>query len=77
MENYFIPLLIFVIGTCFGSFLSVIVSRTLSNKSGIIGGYSHCPHCLHRLAPSDLIPILSWLMKKGRCAYCHQQISPH
>ena len=36
---------------------------------------SHCPHCKHKLSPLDNIPLLSWLVLRGRCRYCHAPIS--
>lgn len=46
-------------------------SRNLS----IFTGRSQCPRCGHKLAPKDLVPILSWLFLRGRCRYCGQPIS--
>jgi leader peptidase (prepilin peptidase)/N-methyltransferase len=42
---------------------------------GIVREPSHCPHCKHRLAAHDNIPLLGWLLLKGRCRYCHASIS--
>jgi leader peptidase (prepilin peptidase)/N-methyltransferase len=36
---------------------------------------SHCPHCKHPLAPWDNVPLLSWLLLRGRCRYCKAPIS--
>lgn len=36
---------------------------------------SHCPHCRHKLAALDNIPVLSWLFLRGRCRYCRAPIS--
>ncbi len=36
---------------------------------------SHCPHCLSTLMPMDLIPVVSWVLARGKCAYCRQPIS--
>ena len=36
---------------------------------------SHCPHCRHTLSPLDNIPLLSWLVLRGRCRYCKRAIS--
>jgi leader peptidase (prepilin peptidase)/N-methyltransferase len=41
----------------------------------ILIGHSMCPECHHKLAPWDLVPVLSWLWLRGRCRYCHQPIS--
>ena len=42
---------------------------------GIVRQASHCPHCQHRLAPWDNIPLVSWLWLRGRCRYCKAPIS--
>ncbi|SRR5581483_7713706 len=48
----------------------------LSEKDlSVLQGRSMCPLCHHRLAAVDLIPLLSWLLLKGRCRYCHAPIS--
>lgn len=36
---------------------------------------SHCPHCKHKLAPWDNIPLIGWLLLRGRCRYCKAAIS--
>lgn len=36
---------------------------------------SHCPHCKHALSPVDNVPLLSWLLLRGRCRYCKAGIS--
>ena len=42
---------------------------------GIVREPSHCPHCKHPLAARDNIPVLGWLMLRGRCRYCGTGIS--
>lgn len=42
---------------------------------GIVREPSHCPHCRHRLSALDNIPLLSWIMLRGRCRYCGTRIS--
>lgn len=37
---------------------------------------SHCPICNHRIRPWQNIPVVSWLLLRGRCANCHNPISP-
>jgi len=63
-----------VLGLMIGSFLSVLLER-LDRKEGIVGGRSECPHCHHVLAWYDLIPLVSYVMLKGRCRYCGARIS--
>lgn len=43
---------------------------------GIVREPSHCPNCKHPLAARDNIPVLSWLLLRGRCRYCKSPISP-
>lgn len=38
-------------------------------------GRSMCPDCHHVLAAKDLVPVLSWLLLRGKCRYCHTPIS--
>lgn len=76
MENILISVILFFIGSCFGSFLSVVINRSLEGKKGIITGRSACPHCHHQLKFWNLIPIFSWLIQKGKCSFCHKKISP-
>lgn len=60
----------FTIGTCIASFLGLVVDR-FPNQS-IIAPRSHCDQCQHVLGVWDLIPIISQLLHRFRCRYCHQ-----
>lgn len=40
----------------------------------IVRGRSMCPHCRHELASRDLVPVLSWLLLRGRCRHCGHRI---
>lgn len=60
---------IFIIGTCFGSFIECMTQRTVIHES--VYGRSHCDYCGHTLHTLDLIPIISYLFLKGKCRYCH------
>lgn len=60
----------FTIGTCIASFLGLVVDR-FPNQS-ILAPRSHCDHCQHILGVWDLIPIISQLLHRFRCRYCHQ-----
>lgn len=68
MLNY---LLFFCIGSCFGSFFTVISER-LPLGNSLIRPASHCLNCQHPLARRDLVPVASYLCLKGRCRYCQQ-----
>ena len=58
-----------VLGLAFGSFLNVLIDR-LPRDQSIVYPPSHCPSCKTRLAVSDLAPVLSYLLLRGRCRYC-------
>ena len=57
-----------------GSFLNCVAMRVLSGES-VVKGRSHCMSCGHRLGALDLIPLLSWLLLRGKCRYCGSKIS--
>lgn len=61
-------------GLCFGSFVNAFVWR-LHKKKDWVNDRSICVHCKHVLAPQDLIPVVSWLLLRGKCRYCHKPIS--
>lgn len=65
----------FITGLCIGSFLNVVVLRGFSGES-IVLPPSHCPKCNHKLAWYDNIPVLSYLILRGKCRYCKEKISP-
>ena len=73
----FIIISLFILGTIFGSFLGVIIYRIRKNKKGIFFGRSECEHCHKKLKPLDLIPILSYVIKLGKCRYCKKKIGMH
>jgi len=64
-----------LLGSIFGSFISVLNHRTEHNLKGIFAGRSMCPHCKHKLGLLDLIPIFSFLFLRGKCRYCKKKIS--
>ena len=66
---------IFVLGLCFGSFLNVCIYRLPLGISAITPR-SACPKCKHGIALYDNMPVLSWLILRGRCRYCKAKISP-
>lgn len=63
---------VFIFGTIYGSFLNVLLWRLPEGKG--IGGRSHCRTCQHQLVWSDLIPLLSFIILRGKCRYCHKPI---
>ncbi len=68
-------ILIFIIGTLFGSFFSLAIYR-IPLKQDITHERSYCPKCNHRLEFLDLIPILSYVFLGGKCRYCKEKIRP-
>lgn len=66
---------VFLVSLCFGSFLNVVIYR-LPNKMNLATPPSHCTSCNHELKWYDNIPIISYLMLKGKCRYCGAKISP-
>lgn len=66
---------IFITGLAAGSFLNVVALRYLKKQSVVLPA-SHCPKCLTPLKFWDLIPLLSYLLLKGKCRYCQEVISP-
>ena len=66
---------VFAIGCCVGSFLNVVVWR-LPRGESLVTPPSACPKCGHKLSPRDNIPVLGWLILRGRCRYCKCPISP-
>jgi leader peptidase (prepilin peptidase)/N-methyltransferase len=67
--------LIFVLSAVIGSFLNVCIHRIPSGDS-IAFPASHCPYCRTPIRPWDNLPILSYLLLRGRCRTCKVAISP-
>lgn len=65
-------LLVFVAGTCIGSFLNVVIDRLPRGVS--LSGRSRCENCKKELGVLDLIPLLSYVMLRARCRYCHSSL---
>jgi leader peptidase (prepilin peptidase)/N-methyltransferase len=61
-------------GVVFGSFGSVVMHR-VPRQSSIVKPRSRCPACDHELSAADNIPILSYVLLRGRCRYCSARIS--
>jgi leader peptidase (prepilin peptidase)/N-methyltransferase len=64
----------FVLGTVIGSFLNVVLYR-LPRRMSIVWPPSHCPVCKKRIRWYDNVPIVSWLLLRGRCRDCQAPIS--
>lgn len=63
-----------LLGLCLGSFLNVCILR-LPNEQSLIRPPSSCPKCKQPIAWRDNVPVLSWLLLKGRCRGCGTPIS--
>ncbi len=61
-------------GLVIGSFLNVCIHR-LPRRESVIRPRSRCPNCSKPISAGDNIPVLSFLLLKGRCRACHQRIS--
>lgn len=66
--------LVFITGLCIGSFLNVVILRTLSEES-IVFPASKCPKCQAPLKWWHNIPVLSYILLRGKCAFCKEPIS--
>jgi leader peptidase (prepilin peptidase)/N-methyltransferase len=66
--------LVAVLGLLVGSFLNVVIHRVPRGESLLRPG-SHCPRCLAPIRPWHNVPVLGWLMLRGRCASCRAPIS--
>lgn len=64
-----------VFGLLIGSFLTVVIHRVPRNE-GIARGRSKCPSCGAEIRAVDNIPVVSWLLLRGRCRACKAPISP-
>lgn len=64
---------VFLFGLIFGSFGNVLIYRLPQGKS--IGGRSQCPKCNKTIEAICLIPVVSYLILRGKCRHCHKHIS--
>jgi len=67
-------LIAFIFGIVFGSFLNVVILRIPKDES-VVFEASHCTSCQKKLKPWHNIPIISWIVLGGKCAYCSAKIS--
>jgi leader peptidase (prepilin peptidase) / N-methyltransferase len=74
MAVFFLDMISFVFGAAIGSFLNVCIWRIPEGKS-IVFPSSHCPKCGKSIRPFDNIPVMSWLILRGRCRDCGESIS--
>ena len=70
----FLNLFIFVVGAVVGSFLNVCIFR-LPAEASIVKPRSQCPHCHHPVRNCDNIPLISFIILRGKCRDCGGNIS--
>lgn len=73
----------FLVGICFGSFVNMLIFRTaikydlFKNKFKVKNDkYSYCDECGRQLTWKENIPVLSWVIQKGKTTCCHKKLSP-
>lgn len=71
--NIVFDILIFIMGTVFGSFFTLAVYR-IPLGIDITHKRSFCPNCNHRLEFKDLIPVWSYVFLRGKCRYCGEKV---
>lgn len=74
MMSVFVTLLCSVVGLIIGSFLNVVIWRVPRGES-VVRPPSACPQCGRQIRPRDNVPVVSWLLLRGRCRHCHTHIS--
>ncbi|MFA6599733.1 MAG: prepilin peptidase [Candidatus Omnitrophota bacterium] len=70
-----IPFLVIALGLCVGSFLNVCIHR-MPKEESIVSPGSHCPACGKPVAWYDNVPLVSYLLLRGKCRQCGAKISP-
>lgn len=73
MPPWFLPLNLALLGAVWGSFIAALCSRWPNGES-IGAGRSRCDHCGTNIASYDLIPIVSFILLKGKCRACGKKI---
>jgi leader peptidase (prepilin peptidase)/N-methyltransferase len=71
----FVAVVCGVLGLAVGSFLNVVIHRVPAKQS-VVRPRSRCPKCETELAARDNIPVVSWLLLRGKCRTCGEPISP-
>ena len=71
----YLDFVVFVFGAAIGSFLNVCIHRMPRGES-IVNPPSHCPHCDARIQWKDNIPLLSYVVLRGKCRHCGERINP-
>jgi leader peptidase (prepilin peptidase)/N-methyltransferase len=74
VKSWSFQLLLFLVGLALGSFLNVVITR-LPQGEGFWRGRSRCPSCRTPLPWQDNLPLISYLLLRGRCRFCGAAIS--
>ena len=64
-----------IFGAIVGSFLNVVILRLPEENGSVVFPPSHCPRCKAPLSWFENIPLISYIVLRGRCSHCHAQIS--
>lgn len=75
LPPWFVPVFAFLFGATIGSFLNVVIAR-VPRRESIVKPRSRCPKCGREIAWYDNVPIVSWLLLRGKCRGCGLPISP-
>jgi len=70
----FVAVVCGLFGLAIGSFLNVVIWRVPRGES-VVSPPSHCPGCDNPIGPRDNVPVVSWLLLRGRCRHCGTRIS--
>jgi len=71
----YLDFVVFVFGAVVGSFLNVCIHR-MPREQSIVSPPSHCPNCDQQIRWRDNIPVVSFLVLRGKCRHCGARISP-
>ena len=74
LPDAIVYIFVFAFGAAIGSFLNVVIHR-VPNEQSIVFPNSACPKCKTAIKPYDNLPILSWLLLRGKCRACSAPIS--
>ena len=74
MIDILVGIYVFAVGASFGSFLNVCIGRWPEGLS-VVKPRSRCPKCGHQIKATENIPLVSWLLLRGRCSGCGERIS--
>ncbi len=72
--DIYFGVVVFLVGLVLGSFLNCAAYRMVRGES-FVKGRSHCTACGHVLSAADLVPVVSYILSRGRCRYCGDRIS--